>query len=92
MCIRDRKQTQIYEKVSPSAWLSQKLQLPTSFGAISLIEGIDYYKGLSILDQCLKGTPTANWQFQLKGNYLMLMGDSRTISQLAPQLKKILAD
>ena len=82
------KTTQIYREKSPSPWLTKQLGLNSSIGGVAVIEGIDYYSGILILDRYMKKSTSEQLHFLIEKKYLLLHGHYDEVSLISDQLHK----
>ncbi|MDM5225686.1 hypothetical protein QUF73_05625 [Cytobacillus sp. NJ13] len=82
------KTTQIYREKSPSPWLTKQLGLNTSTGCVAVIEGIDYYTGILILDRYMKKSTSEQFNFLIEKKYLLLHGHYDEVSRISDQIHK----
>ncbi|MCM3245774.1 hypothetical protein [Cytobacillus oceanisediminis] len=82
------KTTQIYREKSPSPWLTKQLGLNSSIGGVAVIEGIDYYSGILILDRYMKKSTSEHFNFLIEKKYLLLHGHYDDVSRISDQLHK----
>ncbi|WML48235.1 hypothetical protein RCG23_23770 [Neobacillus sp. PS3-34] len=82
------KSTQIFKVQSPSPWLSKQLELTTSVNGVAVIEGVDYYTSILLMDRHLKKASETNFDYLIEKNYLLLYGKFEIVSQVSEELKK----
>lgn len=77
-----------YTVVSPSAWLSRRLQLDQPVHALGVVEGVGYYHMLQLLDRYLKKQPDVKLQFKIETHYTLLVGEHDTVSAALESLRQ----
>ncbi|KON88589.1 hypothetical protein AF332_18455 [Sporosarcina globispora] len=82
------KTIQIYKEKSPSPWLTKQLGLNSSIGGVAVIEGIDYYSGILLLDRYMKRNTSEHINFLIEKKYLQLHGHYDEVSHISDQLHK----
>lgn len=82
------KQIQTFKVQSPSPWLTKQLNLTSHTEGAAVIEGIDKYWSVHLLDRYLKQSSSEHFSFKVEGNYILLYGKYDTISKAADELQK----
>lgn len=82
------KATAAYIEKSPSPWLTKQLGLNASIGCVSVIEGIDYYTGILLLDRHMKKNMAERINFLIEKKYVLLYGQFDDVSRITDQLCK----
>ncbi|MBU8878560.1 hypothetical protein BGM26_06100 [Bacillus sp. FJAT-29790] len=81
------KSIQVFKSPSPSPWLIKQLNLKTHVNGIAVLEGIDYYSAVLLLDRHFKTSPNINFAYVLEKNYLLLHGNYKIVSQVSDELQ-----
>ena len=81
------KSIQSFKVQSPSPWLSKQLNIMTQVEGAAVIEGIDKYSAVHLLDCYLKRSPSVHLSFKIEGNSLLLFGKYDTISKAVDELQ-----
>ncbi|MCM3705127.1 MULTISPECIES: hypothetical protein [Cytobacillus] len=79
--------TALKEK-SPSPWLTKQLGLNSLIGGVSVIEGIDYYSSILLLDRHMKKNTAKPIKFLIEKKYLLLFGQFDEVSRITDLLSK----
>lgn len=82
------KQMQIYKVQSPSPWLSKQLNINTHAEGAAVLEGINYYSAILLLDRYFKKSTTAHFNFKIEKNHLLLYGKYEIITRAIEELHK----
>ncbi|WP_436376389.1 hypothetical protein [Cytobacillus sp. BC1816] len=82
------KTAQIYREKSPSPWLTKQLGLNSSIGGVAVIEGIDYYSAILLLDRYMKKSTSEQFNFLIEKKYLLLHGNYDEVSRISDRLHK----
>lgn len=82
------KQIQYFKVQSPSPWLTKQLNLTSHTEGAAVIEGIEKYWSVHLMDRYLKQSSTEHFNFKIEGNYILLYGKYDTISKAADELQK----
>ncbi|MEK3854708.1 hypothetical protein [Cytobacillus sp. FSL H8-0458] len=77
-----------YKEKSPSPWLTKQLGLNSSIGGVAVIEGIDYYSGILLLDRHMKNSTAEHINFLIEKKYVLLHGQFDEVSRVTDQLCK----
>ncbi|MBS4189440.1 hypothetical protein KHA94_04300 [Bacillus sp. FJAT-49705] len=81
------KPIQVFKANSPGPWLTKQLGLKTHVDGAAVIEGIDYYSAILLLDRLIKKSPSKNFDYVIEKKYLLLYGNYEIVSQLSEELK-----
>ncbi|KAB2331520.1 hypothetical protein F7731_18175 [Cytobacillus depressus] len=81
------KQIQTYKVQSPSPWLTKQLNLKTSVDGAAVLEGIDHYSAILLLDCYFKSAPNDHFGYAIEKNYLLLYGNFECISKASEELQ-----
>ena len=76
-----------YHSENPSTFLKDSLQVSDS-GSVAVLEGICYVNGIALLDRFFHKNPNTSLQFDLRENYLLLLGDYTIIDSALVKLKQ----
>lgn len=82
------KQVKTYKTPSPSPWLIKQLGLKTNVEAVAVLEGVEFYTLIILLDRLLKKSPELSINYILEKNYLLLCGNYEVISQTTEYIQK----
>lgn len=82
------KQIQSYKVHSPSSWLTKQLGLKTHTDGVAVVEGIDYYTAILLLDRYMKKSPANEFGYEIEKNYLLLHGNYDVVSQASDEIQK----
>ncbi|KQL19420.1 hypothetical protein [Cytobacillus solani] len=82
------KQIQVYQAHSPSPWLTKQLDLKTQVEGVAVLEGIEYYTAVFLLDRLLKRSADKNIHYQIETNYLLMYGNYETVKEVSGELLK----
>jgi hypothetical protein len=82
------KSLQMYTAHSPGPWLTKQLGLKTYVEGAAVLEGIDYYSAILLLDKFLKKSPGANFGYAAETNYLLLHGEYAAVTKAAEEMLK----
>lgn len=82
------KLVKAYKTPSPSPWLIKQLGLKSQVEAVAVVEGLDLYTSILLLDRLLKKSANASFSYTLEKNYLLLYGNYEVISQATEQISK----
>ncbi|PAE26499.1 hypothetical protein [Bacillus sp. 7894-2] len=77
-----------HKEKSPSPWLTKQLGLNSSIGGVAVIEGIDYYSSILLLDRHMKKNTEEQIKFLIEKNYLLLHGQFDEVSRITDLLCK----
>lgn len=84
---RSLKQTEVYTEVSPGPWLSKQLGLSDSVGVVAIMEGVEFYTSIMLIENYLHKSSDVNVSFEVERNYLLLKGDQH-VSNIITQIKR----
>ncbi|MCA1029852.1 hypothetical protein LCL95_02245 [Bacillus timonensis] len=73
---------------SPSAWLCKQLDITQTVQSVGVIEGIDYYGNLFLLDRFLKSKDSSNLAFKVEEKYLLVTGGPDKVEKAVLELRK----
>lgn len=82
------KQIQTFKVQSPSPWLTKQLNLTAQVDGAAVIEGIDKYSSVHVLDRYLKQSPSDHFSFKIERNFILLYGKYDIVSKAADELQK----
>lgn len=82
------KPLQLFKVQSPSPWLTKQLNLNAHMDGVAVIDGINHYSSILILDRFLKKSPNVNFNFAVEKDYLLLYGPYITVSEVSDELFK----
>ena len=82
------KQVKAYKTPSPSPWLIKQLGLKTQVEAVAVLEGIESYTAIYLLDRLLKKSTDFTFDYALEKNYLLLFGNYEVISLTTEHILK----
>ncbi len=82
------KQIQVYQAHSPSPWLTKQLDLTTQVDGVAVVEGIEYYAAMFLLDRFFKKSPEKNIKYKIDRDYLLLHGNYEIIKEVSEELLK----
>lgn len=82
------KQIQVYQAHSPSPWLIKQLNLTTQVDGVAVLDGIEYYSALFLLDRYFKKSPDKNINYKIDRNYLLLHGNYEIVKEVSEELLK----
>ncbi|MEH7392641.1 hypothetical protein [Bacillus sp. JJ1474] len=82
------KPLQLFKVHSPSPWLTKQLNLNAHVDGVAVLDGINHYSSILILDRLLKKSPNINFNYTVEKGYLLLYGPFITISEVSAELLK----
>ncbi|WP_057764588.1 hypothetical protein [Cytobacillus praedii] len=82
------KQIQVYQAHSPSPWLTKQLDLKTQVDGVAVLEGIEKYSAIFLLDRLLKKSQDKNIHYKIEKNYLLLHGYYEIVKEVSEELLK----
>jgi hypothetical protein len=77
-----------HKEKSPSPWLTKQLGINSSIGGVAVIEGIDYYSGILLLDRHMKKNTAEHINFLIEKEYVLLHGQFDEVSRITDLLCK----
>ncbi|MFE4521745.1 hypothetical protein ACFRCQ_06240 [Cytobacillus firmus] len=77
-----------HKEKSPSPWLTKQLGLNSSIGGVAVIEGIDYYSSILLLDRHMKKSTDEHIKFLIEKKYVLLHGQFDEVSRITDLLCK----
>lgn len=85
---KSHKAIQVYKSISPSPWLTKQLDLQSPVNGVAVLEGIDYYTGILLLDRYMKKSGETKFAYMIEKSYLILHGHYDLVSQVSEDLQK----
>lgn len=82
------KPLQLFKVQSPSPWLTKQLNLNAHVDGVAVLDGINHYSSILILDRLLKKSPNIKLNYSVEKGYLLLYGPFLTISDASDELLK----
>lgn len=82
------KQVKAYKTPSPSPWLIKQLGLKVQVEAVAVLEGIETYTSILLLDRLFKKSANVHFDYSLEKNYLLLFGNYEVISHMTEHILK----
>ncbi|RUS47073.1 hypothetical protein [Cohnella sp. AR92] len=81
---------QIYETAYPSALLVKHLGVTADEGVV-VVEGIDRFRSVALLDRCMKQMAEAGFRHKIEDRYLLIAGPSASIQRASEALRREVA-
>ncbi|TLS38939.1 hypothetical protein [Pseudalkalibacillus caeni] len=82
------KTLKLHNALSPSPWLTKQLDLKTPVNGIAVIEGVDYYTSVLLMDRLFKRTGEKNFGYKIEKHYLVLHGNYDLVIKVSDELQK----
>lgn len=82
----EMNKVQTFKVQSPSPWLSKQLKLMSHVDGAAVIEGINHYTAIYLLDRYLKRKPQHQFSYKIEKSFLLIYGDFEIICQVADDL------
>ncbi len=82
------KSLQLYKVQSPSPWLTKQLHLNVHVDGVAVLDGINQYSSILLLDRLLKKSPNIKFNYTVEKGSLLLYGSFLTISNVSDELLK----
>lgn len=74
---------------SPGPWLSNRLDLTLSVKSVGIIEGLNYYQNIMVLDRYFKQLGEKRLAVDVKDTYMLIKGDSEDVQPAVESMVKM---